>query len=85
MNTGLQIGAAVRHVRSKRYMSQESLAERCEVGKTTVSRIERGLDTNITTLGFIAEGLDIELWRLLRLASKMTRLERNRVRQSTQL
>ncbi len=85
MKTGLQIGAAVRYVRSKRVLTQDLLADRSGVHRNVVSRIERGMDANVTTLGFVAEGLGIELWRLLRIASKMTMLPRNRVRKSTQL
>ena len=48
-------------------MTQKELAERLDIGRNTLSKIERGRynsNISVTMLAKIAEGLEIELYKL---------------------
>jgi transcriptional regulator with XRE-family HTH domain len=61
------LGDAVRHHRIDLCISQEELAARCEMHRTYVTDVESGYrNVSILTLLKLADGLEIELWELLR-------------------
>ncbi|BDU24472.1 helix-turn-helix transcriptional regulator [Flavobacterium sp. GSB-24] len=55
------LGVHIRQLREKKGMSQQDLADDCEIRKTQIGRIERAeINTTIKTLVKIANALDIE-------------------------
>ena len=59
-----QIGAKVAYYRTLRGMTQEQLAEKINVSKSTLGRIERGTynkNVSVSTLLDIADGLRIDM------------------------
>lgn len=63
-----QIGAKVAYYRTLRQLTQEELAKRVSISRSTLSRIERGTYNNsvsLSTLLDIADGLHIELSHLV--------------------
>lgn len=55
-------GEKIRELRKKRKLSQESLAARCGVSQSSISAIEKGLNSpTIGTLRIIAKGLRVPL------------------------
>jgi len=63
-----QIGAKVAYQRMLHDMTQDELAERVHVSKSTIGRIERGRynqGVSLSTIMDIADGLDIEMVQLL--------------------
>ncbi len=66
----IRIGKRLKEAREAKGMSQQEFADICEVEKSTISRIERGVvNSSIITLAHIAEHLDLELWEFLRFKS----------------
>nr|WP_294785177.1 helix-turn-helix transcriptional regulator [uncultured Flavobacterium sp.] len=60
------LGVHIRQLREKKGMSQQDLADDCEIRKTQIGRIERAeINTTIKTLVKIANALDIEPKELL--------------------
>jgi len=60
INSGADFGRAVREARRGRGWTQDELAQRANVGRMTVSRLERGVDVSYATaarcvseLGFV--------------------------------
>lgn len=63
-----QIGAKIAYYRTLEGMSQEYLARKIAISKSTLSKIERGKynsGLSIATLLNIADGLKVELYSLL--------------------
>lgn len=63
-----QIGAKIAYYRTLAGMSQEDLARKIAISKSTLSKIERGKynsGLSIATLLNIADGLKVELYSLL--------------------
>lgn len=55
------LGEAIRHLRKQQDMSQEELSLRANVSRNTISNIERGADTSMTTLQNILECLGYQI------------------------
>lgn len=61
------LGAVVRRSRGARGFSQDQLAEVCELDRTYISAIERGLrNVSLNAVRQIAGGLDLSFPQLLR-------------------
>lgn len=62
----LKLGNNLRQIRKSKNLSQEELANKADIQRSQVARIERGeINPTITTLVIIAEVLDIEVQSLL--------------------
>lgn len=60
------LGIHIRQIREKKGMSQQDLADDCEISKNQIGRIERAeIKTGINTLIKIANALDVEPKELL--------------------
>ncbi|MFD2942749.1 MULTISPECIES: helix-turn-helix domain-containing protein [Flavobacterium] len=65
------LGIHIRQLREKKGLSQQALADDCDIPKTQIGRIERAkINTTIKTLIKIANALDIEPKELLDFSSK---------------
>jgi len=65
------VGQNIRVYRAAQGLSQEALAERCGIKRTYVGAIERAeVDLRVGTLAKIAQGLEIDAFRLLIAAEK---------------
>ncbi len=63
----IRIGERLKEAREAKGLSQQQFADICEVEKSTISRIERGVvNSSIITLAHIIEHLELELWEFLR-------------------
>ncbi|HXD39860.1 MAG TPA: helix-turn-helix transcriptional regulator [Ramlibacter sp.] len=84
-----QLGQRIKALRAERALTQEELADRCEIFRTYMSRIESGLaNPTLTMLHQLAKGLDVDVRELLvpgegpvpaRVNSSGPRLSRGRV------
>jgi transcriptional regulator with XRE-family HTH domain len=65
------LGAAIRAERLARNLSQEALAERCQLHRTYIGIVERG-ETNISIQNVvrIANALNMRVWKLIRAAEE---------------
>lgn len=71
------VGDNVHVFRAGAKLSQEALAERCGMKRTYVGAIERAeVDVRLTTLGKLAEGLNLEPYELLIDANPRRHLKR---------
>lgn len=62
----VQVGINLRRKRDESGMSQQELADNCNVAKSTIQRIEKGsLNPSVTTVKTITEVLDIKISDLL--------------------
>lgn len=61
----VKFGERIRHLRKERHISQEELAERCQLHRTYIGGIERG-ERNVALLNIlkIAHALDVSLCNL---------------------
>lgn len=60
------LGIHIRQLREKKGLSQQDLANDCDIPKTQIGRIERAeINTTVRTLVKIANALDIEPKELL--------------------
>ncbi|MXO03503.1 helix-turn-helix domain-containing protein [Flavobacterium sp. HBTb2-11-1] len=60
------LGTHIRQLREKKGLSQQALADDCDIKKTQIGRIERAeINTTVKTLIKIANALDIEPKELL--------------------
>ncbi|WET04851.1 helix-turn-helix transcriptional regulator [Flavobacterium sp. YJ01] len=60
------LGIHIRQLREKKGLSQQALAEDCDIPRNQIGRIERAeINTGIKTLIRIANALDIDLKELL--------------------
>jgi transcriptional regulator with XRE-family HTH domain len=65
------LGVHIRQLREKKGISQEDLANDCDIPKNQIGRIERAeINTGIKTLVKIANALDIEPKELLNFSIK---------------
>ena len=65
------LGIHIRQLREKKGLSQQALADDCDIRKTQIGRIERAeINTTVKTLVKIANALDIEPKELLDFSSK---------------
>lgn len=56
----IKLGVFIRQIREKKGLSQQSLADICNIPKTTIGRIERAeINTTIKTLVTIANALEM--------------------------
>jgi transcriptional regulator with XRE-family HTH domain len=62
----INLGSHIRQIRERKNLSQQNLADICDLPKTTIGRIERAeMNTTIKTLVKIANALEIEPKTLL--------------------
>ena len=62
----IDLGSHIRQIRERKNLSQQNLADICDLPKTTIGRIERAeMNTTIKTLVKIANALEIEPKELL--------------------
>lgn len=62
----VKLGVYLRQIREKRGLSQQGLADICNIPKTTIGRIERAeINTTIKTLVVIANALELDPKELL--------------------
>lgn len=62
----INLGIHIRQLREKKNLSQQNLADDCDIPKTQIGRIERAeINTTIRTLCKIANALEIEPKELL--------------------
>jgi transcriptional regulator with XRE-family HTH domain len=62
----VNLGVHIRQIREVKKISQQNLADLCDLPKTTIGRIERAeMNTTIKTLVKIANALEIEPKELL--------------------
>lgn len=62
----INLGSHIRQIREGKDLSQQNLADICDLPKTTIGRIERAeMNTTIKTLVKIANALEIEPKELL--------------------
>jgi transcriptional regulator with XRE-family HTH domain len=60
-----RLGRAIRHLRSEAGMSQEDLAHKAKIHRTTMSEIERGVSNiSVDIAERVASGLGVTLSRL---------------------
>lgn len=66
------LGAAVKELRSERHLTQEGLAELAEMDTARIGEAERGVfDLRFTTIVRIARGLDVDLSELMARAERL--------------
>ncbi len=62
----INLGSHIRQIRERKNLSQQNLADICDLPKTTIGRIERAeMNTTIKTLVKIANALEVEPKELL--------------------
>jgi len=62
----LNLGRNLRQIRKSKNISQEELADKAEIERSQISRIERGVQNpKITTLILIASVLEVDVQSLL--------------------
>lgn len=67
----INLGIHIRQVRERKNLSQQNLADVCDLPKSTIGRIERAeINTTIKTLVKIANALEIEPKDLLSFSMK---------------
>lgn len=67
----IRLGIFIRQIREKKELSQQNLADICNIPKTTIGRIERAeINTTIKTLVKIANALDVNPKELLNFSIK---------------
>ncbi len=67
----INLGIHIRQIRERQNLSQQNLADICDLPKTTIGRIERAeMNTTIKTLVKISNALEIEPKELLNFAIK---------------
>lgn len=67
----INLGRHIRQIRERKNLSQQNLADICDLPKTTIGRIERAeMNTTIKTLVKIASALEIEPKELLNFQNK---------------
>lgn len=69
------VGVNIREIRKQKKLTQEELAEKCELQTSYLAGVERG-DRNITlqTLEKIADGLEVNAKQLLELESPLNKI-----------
>ena len=65
------LGTFIRQIREQKKISQQNLADTCNLPKSTIGRIERAeINTTIRTLVRIANALELEPYKLLQFTIK---------------
>ena len=65
--TLMQFGLQLRRIRAEKELSQEALADCCQLDRTYISGIERGLrNPSLSCILRIAKGLDVQPEELVR-------------------
>jgi transcriptional regulator with XRE-family HTH domain len=66
MSTVVYIGDKLKEIRTRRFLTQEELAERAGVSPATIVRVERNqAEPHISTMRKLAEALDVDPTELL--------------------
>ncbi len=66
MQAVVYIGERLKHLRIRRALTQEELADKASIGKNTVNRVERNLtEPHMSTLRKLAQALGVEPHELL--------------------
>lgn len=66
MNISLEVGLRIRYYRKEKHITQERLAEICNLHPTYIGQLERGeKNATIESLYKITRGLDISMGKLL--------------------
>lgn len=61
------LAANLRRIRAEKELSQEALADLCQIDRTYISGVERGLrNLSIDNLERLAAALRVEPWQLIR-------------------
>lgn len=58
-------GVHLRRIRESRELSQQELADLCDLSRRTIIRIENGDSTNLDVLVSLAKGLEIDFSELV--------------------
>lgn len=67
----IRLGISIRQIREQKELSQQNLADICNIPKTTIGRIERAeINTTMKTFIKIANALEIEPKELLNFSIK---------------
>jgi transcriptional regulator with XRE-family HTH domain len=67
----INLGSHIRQIRERKNLSQQNLADICDLPKTTIGRIERAeMNTTIKTLVKIANALEMQPKDLLNFQNK---------------
>jgi transcriptional regulator with XRE-family HTH domain len=67
----ISLGIFIRQIREQKKISQQNLADICDLPKSTIGRIERAeINTTIRTLVKIANALELEPYKLLQFTIK---------------
>lgn len=67
MDIKIRFGKHLKEVRKSKHITQETLAEIANIDRSYISDIERGVkNISIEKLNQLANGLDMELWELLK-------------------
>ncbi|HEX8577199.1 MAG TPA: helix-turn-helix transcriptional regulator [Flavobacterium sp.] len=67
----ISLGIFIRQIREQKKISQQNLADICDLPKSTIGRIERAeINTTIKTLVKIANALELEPYKLLQFTIK---------------
>lgn len=67
----VKLGIHIRQIRERKNLSQQNLADICDLPKTTIGRVERAeMNTTIKTLVKIANALELEPKELLNFSIK---------------
>jgi transcriptional regulator with XRE-family HTH domain len=68
------LGKAIRTLRNEKQMSQEELGGQADIHPTWISHIESGrINPTWGNVRRIADGLEVDLWDLAKLAEKLER------------
>lgn len=66
MNISVELGIRIRYLRKEKHLTQEKLAELCNLHPTYIGQLERGEKTaTIESIYRIAKGLNVPITRLL--------------------
>ncbi|HNP32165.1 MAG TPA: helix-turn-helix transcriptional regulator [Flavobacterium sp.] len=62
-----KVGQRIKEIRTEKNISQQDLASKCNFEKSNMSRIEAGrTDPKLTTLERICKGLDVDITELFK-------------------
>lgn len=76
-------GRALKALRAEQGMSQEDLADRCEMSRAQLSKVERGqADLRLTSIFRLAGALELPVGELLQRAEEIMRVSNKRRGQS---
>jgi transcriptional regulator with XRE-family HTH domain len=62
-----KVGQRIKEIRTEKNISQQDLASKCNFEKSNMSRIEAGrTDPKLTTLERVSKGLDVDITELFK-------------------